>query len=101
MLSDVRNKLNLTTQVPTYIPLESDQVLQNPSNQLAADLTKGEKEHIQELGTTTFFVETHQDCDIKTMVEVMRAYGSVKVTVEHERGFWCTLSDISNGLTLQ
>ena len=35
------------------------------------------------------------------MVQVLRAFGCVKVTQEHARGFWCSISDMSNGLTLR
>ena len=35
------------------------------------------------------------------MVQVLRAFGCVKVTQEHARGFWCSISDMSNGLTIR
>ena len=59
-------------------------------------LTEREKEHLAELRSTTLFIESKNDLTVYEMVELLREYGYIRVIKEHETGFWCSFSDITN-----
>ena len=64
-------------------------------------LTPREKEHIADLGLTCMYIETKKAITSFDMVEMLREYGFIRVMKEHETGFWCSFSDISNEDSIQ
>lgn len=59
-------------------------------------LTAREVEHLAELRHSTIFIETKSELTSFDMVETLREHGYIRVVKEHETGFWCSFSDITN-----
>ena len=59
-------------------------------------LTEREKEHLAELSYSTVFIETKREITTFEVVNLLREYGYIRVLKEHETGFWCSFSDITN-----
>ena len=55
VLSDIRNKLNLITQIPSFLPLDSAPASEDT---YAVPLTDVERAHINELSQSCVFIET-------------------------------------------